>query len=120
MTLRVAAIDCGTNSIRLLIADIENGKLTDVVRTMVIVRLGEGVSPVMHQVSGHIRRLPSGRLPSMEAIGRAPGFLRKKMGPGDTFVVGHTRGLDGETADFAVRLSKYSLTAHAFAQVLRA
>ena len=43
MTLRVAAIDCGTNSIRLLIADIENGKLTDVVRTMVIVRLGEGV-----------------------------------------------------------------------------
>jgi len=43
MTLRVAAIDCGTNSIRLLIADIENEKLTDVVRTMVIVRLGEGV-----------------------------------------------------------------------------
>jgi len=43
MTLRVAAIDCGTNSIRLLIADIENGNLVDVVRTMVIVRLGEGV-----------------------------------------------------------------------------
>ena len=41
--MRVAAIDCGTNSIRLLIADIENGSLTDVVRTMVIVRLGEGV-----------------------------------------------------------------------------
>lgn len=43
MTLRVAAIDCGTNSIRLLIADVENEKLTDVIRTMVIVRLGEGV-----------------------------------------------------------------------------
>lgn len=43
MILRVAAIDCGTNSIRLLIADISNGTLTDVVRTMVIVRLGEGV-----------------------------------------------------------------------------
>jgi exopolyphosphatase/guanosine-5'-triphosphate,3'-diphosphate pyrophosphatase len=43
MILRVAAIDCGTNSIRLLIADVENEKLTDVVRTMVIVRLGEGV-----------------------------------------------------------------------------
>lgn len=41
--MRVAAIDCGTNSIRLLIADIANGTLTDVVRTMVIVRLGEGV-----------------------------------------------------------------------------
>lgn len=43
MIVRVAAIDCGTNSIRLLIADIANGTLTDVVRTMVIVRLGEGV-----------------------------------------------------------------------------
>ena len=43
MIVRVAAIDCGTNSIRLLIADINNGTLTDVVRTMVIVRLGEGV-----------------------------------------------------------------------------
>ena len=43
MIVRVAAIDCGTNSIRLLIADIKNGTLTDVVRTMEIVRLGEGV-----------------------------------------------------------------------------
>lgn len=41
--MRVGAIDCGTNSIRLLIADIENGKLTDVIRQMIIVRLGEGV-----------------------------------------------------------------------------
>lgn len=44
---RVAAIDCGTNSIRLLIADVDrsNGsaKLTDVVREMRVVRLGEGV-----------------------------------------------------------------------------
>ena len=41
--MRVAGIDCGTNSIRLLIADIEDGALTDVVRRMEIVRLGEGV-----------------------------------------------------------------------------
>ncbi|MET4619746.1 exopolyphosphatase/guanosine-5'-triphosphate,3'-diphosphate pyrophosphatase [Arthrobacter sp. 2762] len=44
---RVAAIDCGTNSIRLLIADAsENGApgpLTDVVREMRVVRLGQGV-----------------------------------------------------------------------------
>jgi exopolyphosphatase/guanosine-5'-triphosphate,3'-diphosphate pyrophosphatase len=39
---RVAAIDCGTNSIRLLVADID-GTLTDVVRRMEIVRLGQGV-----------------------------------------------------------------------------
>ena len=41
--MRVAAIDCGTNSIRLLIADLVDNKLVDVVRTMIIVRLGEGV-----------------------------------------------------------------------------
>jgi len=40
---RVAAIDCGTNSIRLLIADGDGETLTDVVREMRIVRLGEGV-----------------------------------------------------------------------------
>ena len=40
---RVAAIDCGTNSIRLLIADVTGDGLTDVHREMRIVRLGEGV-----------------------------------------------------------------------------
>jgi exopolyphosphatase/guanosine-5'-triphosphate,3'-diphosphate pyrophosphatase len=40
---RVAAIDCGTNSIRLLIADKVDGRLRDVHREMQIVRLGQGV-----------------------------------------------------------------------------
>ncbi|MGN8246896.1 exopolyphosphatase [Cellulomonas soli] len=40
---RVAAIDCGTNSIRLLVADVVDGVLTDVVRRMEVVRLGQGV-----------------------------------------------------------------------------
>jgi len=40
---RVAAIDCGTNSIRLLVADVSGSTLTDVVRRMEIVRLGQGV-----------------------------------------------------------------------------
>jgi exopolyphosphatase/guanosine-5'-triphosphate,3'-diphosphate pyrophosphatase len=42
---RVAAIDCGTNSIRLLIADMSRtrGTLVDVERRMEIVRLGQGV-----------------------------------------------------------------------------
>ncbi len=42
-TMRVAAIDCGTNSIRLLIADIEGKTFREVLRTMEIVRLGQGV-----------------------------------------------------------------------------
>ncbi|WP_409329181.1 exopolyphosphatase [Trujillonella humicola] len=41
---RVAAIDCGTNSIRLLVADVpERGAHTDLLRRMEVVRLGEGV-----------------------------------------------------------------------------
>jgi len=40
---RVAAIDCGTNSIRLLIADIAGDSFKEVLRTMEIVRLGQGV-----------------------------------------------------------------------------
>ena len=39
----VAAIDCGTNSIRLLIADRVDHRLRDIHREMRIVRLGEGV-----------------------------------------------------------------------------
>jgi exopolyphosphatase / guanosine-5'-triphosphate,3'-diphosphate pyrophosphatase len=41
--VRVAAIDCGTNSIRLLIADVTGDRLTDVARRMQLVRLGEDV-----------------------------------------------------------------------------
>ncbi|MFD4526306.1 exopolyphosphatase [Streptomyces sp. NPDC058470] len=42
---RVAAVDCGTNSIRLLVADADpaTGELVDLDRRMTIVRLGQGV-----------------------------------------------------------------------------
>ncbi|PRZ06443.1 exopolyphosphatase/guanosine-5'-triphosphate,3'-diphosphate pyrophosphatase [Isoptericola sp. CG 20/1183] len=41
---RVAAVDCGTNSIRLLVADVsDDGTLTELDRRMEIVRLGQGV-----------------------------------------------------------------------------
>ncbi|KQX11861.1 exopolyphosphatase [Streptomyces sp. Root431] len=42
---RVAGIDCGTNSIRLLVADVhpETGDLVELDRRMTIVRLGQGV-----------------------------------------------------------------------------
>jgi exopolyphosphatase / guanosine-5'-triphosphate,3'-diphosphate pyrophosphatase len=62
---RVAAVDCGTNSIRLLIADIDPGRTvaTDVARVMRIVRLGEGVDR-------------TGRL-SAAALDRTIGALRE-------------------------------------------
>ncbi len=42
---RVAAVDCGTNSLRLLVADVDpaTGALVDLDRRMEIVRLGQGV-----------------------------------------------------------------------------
>jgi len=40
---RVAAVDLGTNSTRLLVADVEGDRLDDVVRRVTITRLGEGV-----------------------------------------------------------------------------
>lgn len=40
---RVAAFDCGTNSLRLLIADVRGGRLVDVLRRTELVRLGHGV-----------------------------------------------------------------------------
>ncbi len=65
---RVAAVDCGTNSLRLLIADVEHGRaaLTDVVRRMEIVRLGQGVDR-------------TGRL-APEALARTIGVLRDYAG----------------------------------------
>ena len=40
---RVAAVDLGTNSTRLLVADVEGDRLEEVVRLLTITRLGEGV-----------------------------------------------------------------------------
>jgi exopolyphosphatase/guanosine-5'-triphosphate,3'-diphosphate pyrophosphatase len=40
---RVAAVDCGTNSIRLLVADVTGSAMRDVHREMRVVRLGQGV-----------------------------------------------------------------------------
>jgi exopolyphosphatase/guanosine-5'-triphosphate,3'-diphosphate pyrophosphatase len=40
---RVAAVDIGTNSTRLLVADVDNGRIADLERDTRITRLGEGV-----------------------------------------------------------------------------
>ena len=40
---RVAAVDLGTNSTRLLVADVDGGQLEEIARRLTITRLGEGV-----------------------------------------------------------------------------
>lgn len=46
--IRVAAFDCGTNSIRLLICDLQGTTKIDHLREMTVVRLGEGVDRTHH------------------------------------------------------------------------
>ncbi len=41
--MRVGAVDLGTNSTRLLVADVSDGRVTEIVRRLAITRLGEGV-----------------------------------------------------------------------------
>jgi exopolyphosphatase/guanosine-5'-triphosphate,3'-diphosphate pyrophosphatase len=41
--VRIAVVDIGTNSTRLLIADVEDGRVTEVLRESIVTRLGEGV-----------------------------------------------------------------------------
>jgi exopolyphosphatase/guanosine-5'-triphosphate,3'-diphosphate pyrophosphatase len=64
MSRRVAALDCGTNSLRLLVAEVDpgGGELTDLARRMEIVRLGQGVDQ-----TGHL---------GPEALARTIGVLR--------------------------------------------
>ena len=56
--VRVGAVDCGTNSIRLLVAEGVPGRpgLTDVTREMRIIRLGEGVDATGRISDGAISR----------------------------------------------------------------
>ncbi|MGI8647080.1 MAG: exopolyphosphatase [Acidimicrobiales bacterium] len=53
---RIAAIDCGTNSLRLLIADVSDHGLADVLRRMEIVRLGAGVDRTKQLDEAALRR----------------------------------------------------------------
>jgi exopolyphosphatase / guanosine-5'-triphosphate,3'-diphosphate pyrophosphatase len=54
---RVAAIDLGTNSTRLLVADVEAGRISEVARGLTITRLGEGVD-----ARGRLLPLPIARV----------------------------------------------------------
>ena len=54
---RLAAIDCGTNSIRLLVVEAEGDSLKELHRDMIIIRLGEGVDEHKRFSDAALRRL---------------------------------------------------------------
>jgi exopolyphosphatase / guanosine-5'-triphosphate,3'-diphosphate pyrophosphatase len=79
---RVAAIDCGTNSIRLLVADVDQGDgataLRDVHREMRIVRLGQGVDATGQLVPQALERTRAA-LADFTALLRRKGAERVRM-----------------------------------------
>jgi exopolyphosphatase/guanosine-5'-triphosphate,3'-diphosphate pyrophosphatase len=97
---RVAAVDCGTNSLRLLLADVDPGRaeLTDVIRRMEIVRLGQGVDQ-------------TGRL-APEALARTMAVLREyadviaRSGAQAVRMVATSATRDADNATEFVRLVK--------------
>jgi exopolyphosphatase/guanosine-5'-triphosphate,3'-diphosphate pyrophosphatase len=57
--MRVAAVDLGTNSTRMLVADVSNGSVAEVVRRLEITRLGEGVDERKRLLPAPIARVRS-------------------------------------------------------------
>jgi exopolyphosphatase / guanosine-5'-triphosphate,3'-diphosphate pyrophosphatase len=53
----VAAVDLGTNSTRLLVADVDDGRISDLARETRITRLGEGVDKRRRLLPGPIARV---------------------------------------------------------------
>ncbi|MHA7263651.1 Ppx/GppA phosphatase family protein [Arthrobacter sp. TMN-37] len=92
--MRTAAVDCGTNSIRLLIADIEDGVLTDVERRMKVVRLGEGVD-----ATGRLSEAALAR--TFEAAEEYAGLIRRHGAEGLRFVA-TSASRDAENRDVFV------------------
>ncbi|MCF6388089.1 Ppx/GppA family phosphatase [Mycobacterium sp. MBM] len=79
MDMTIGAVDCGTNSIRLLIAEPgADGRLRDVHRDMRIVRLGEGVDATGEFAPQALARTESA-LSDYVALMRAHGVGRVRM-----------------------------------------
>lgn len=74
----VAAVDCGTNSLRLLVARAEESGLVELVREMRIVRLGQGVDATGLFAPEALARVRAA-LTDFVAVARAHGASRVRM-----------------------------------------
>ena len=75
---RVAAVDCGTNSVRLLVADLDGSTKVDVHREMRVVRLGEGVDQTSRLSDAALERTRLA-LVDYAATGASLGVTRTRM-----------------------------------------
>jgi exopolyphosphatase/guanosine-5'-triphosphate,3'-diphosphate pyrophosphatase len=101
MKQRVAAVDCGTNSLRLLVADVDTAehRLTDVSRRMEIIRLGQGVD--------RTGRLAPEALDRMTAVLSDYADVIATTGAGPVAMVATSATRDAEnSADFVRRVKE--------------
>ena len=63
--------------------------------------------PKAHRVKGHIRTL-SEYIPTEEARLRAPAYVRRNMGPNDTWVAGYSKGGEAALRSLITRLATFS------------
>jgi exopolyphosphatase / guanosine-5'-triphosphate,3'-diphosphate pyrophosphatase len=101
VTRRVAAVDCGTNSLRLLVADVDTAsrRLTDVSRRMEIIRLGQGVDRTGH--------LAPEALDRMTAVLRDYARVIAETGAGPVRMVATSATRDADnSADFVHRVKE--------------
>ncbi|MCA0320965.1 MAG: Ppx/GppA family phosphatase [Actinobacteria bacterium] len=97
---RVAAVDCGTNSIRLLVADIDSrGRLVDVCREGEVVRLGHGVD-----ATGLIGAAPMER--TLAACGRYAQLCREAGAEAVRFVATSASRDARNAADFVAGVER--------------
>ena len=77
--MRVAAVDQGTNTTRLLVADVEDGELEEVAKRVEITRLGEGVDARRRLLPLPITRVrpPRAAPPGSCSPRRAPSGTRR-------------------------------------------
>jgi exopolyphosphatase/guanosine-5'-triphosphate,3'-diphosphate pyrophosphatase len=98
---RVAAVDCGTNSLRLLVAEVDtqSRRLTDVARRMEIIRLGQGVD--------RTGRLAPDALDRMTAVLRDYADVIAKSGARPIRMVATSATRDADnSADFVHRVEE--------------
>jgi len=112
---QVAVIDCGTNSIRLLIANVSSNSFEEVVRTMEIVRLGQGVDENKAFLNVQVEVIPGEEEAALSFTGAthqldqgSGPFLVVDIGGGSTeFVYGDKKVISAKSVNIGcVRMSE--------------
>ncbi|MEO6956109.1 MAG: Ppx/GppA phosphatase family protein [Antricoccus sp.] len=95
---RLAAIDCGTNTIRLLIADVADQKITEVCRSMYTNRLGQGLGATGQISAESLQRTRSALIEFRAAI--------DEFGPQAVRMVATSASRDASNRSDFVRLAE--------------